>query len=221
MTIDELLKKYRAESATEIEKGTKFERLMKNFLSVHYSGEIKTVLHWNQFSNEHDLGIDLVAETFSGELWAIQCKFYAENTIIEKAAVDSFISNSGRTFHGKNFSRRIFISTSDNFTENAAKMLENQTPPVIQISLQDLQNAAVNWAEIDAGNFVKIQRDLREYQKDALTAAQEHFKNHERGKLWRVVPAKLLPRLESPKILPPTAARFYFLCLPCHWLNRL
>ena len=183
MTIDELLNNYRDTSTSETQKGTKFERLMKFFLSLYYSGEIKKVMRWNEFSNEHDLGIDLVAETFSGELWAIQCKCYAENTLIEKAAVDSFISNSGRTFHGKKFSLRLFISTSSNFTDNALKMFENQTPPVIQIGMEDLRAAAVDWEKLDAGELVKIPRNLREYQINALNAAQEHFKNNSRGKL--------------------------------------
>ena len=183
MTIDELLENYRKTSATEIEKGKKFEVLMKNFLPLNYRGEIKKVMLWQEFSNEKDLGIDLVAETYSGEFWAIQCKFYAENSVIEKSAVDSFISNSGRTFNGKKFSLRIFISTSDNFTENAAKMFEDQTPPVIQIGMEDLRNAAVDWEKLDAGEFVRLSRNLRDYQIEALDAAHEHFKNNSRGKL--------------------------------------
>ncbi len=183
MTIDELLEKYRAAAENEKDKGAKFEVLMKNFLPLNYRGEIEKVMLWQEFSNEKDLGIDLVAETSGGEFWAIQCKFYAENTTIEKSAVDSFISNSGRTFNGKKFSLRIFISTSDNFTENAAKMFENQTPPVIQIGMEDLRNAAVDWEKLDAGEFVRLQRNLRDYQIEALDAAHEHFKNNERGKL--------------------------------------
>ncbi|MBQ7706014.1 MAG: DEAD/DEAH box helicase [Selenomonadaceae bacterium] len=181
--LEKILESYRNTSENEIEKGKKFEVLMKNFLPLNYRGEIEKVMLWQEFSNEKDLGIDLVAKTYSGEFWAIQCKFYAENTTIEKAAVDSFISNSGRTFNGKKFSLRIFISTSDNFTDNAAKMFENQTPPVIQIGMEDLRNAAVDWEKLDAGEFVRFSRNLREYQVEALDAAHEHFQTHERGKL--------------------------------------
>ena len=193
MTIDELLTKYRAAADSEIEKGAKFERLMKNFLLTYpvYDGIIDKVWLWKDFPfradfGEHDLGIDLVAQTFEGELWAVQCKFYAEDTTIEKAAVDSFISSSARIVGGKKFSKRIFISTSSNFSKNAKEMLENQTPPVIQIDMSTLRNAAVDWEQLDAGNFGKvavIQRNLRDYQKDAIAAAHEHFKNNSRGKL--------------------------------------
>ena len=183
MTIDELLEKYRAENISEREKGAKFEQLMKNFLPIIYSGDVKNIMLWSNFSNEQDLGIDLVIETFSSEIWAVQCKFYAETTTIDKADVDSFISNSGREFNGKKFSRRIFISTSDNFTANALKMFENQTPPIIQIGMDELRKAAVDWEKVSRGEKIKILRDLRDYQQTALDNAVEHFKTNERGQL--------------------------------------
>lgn len=193
LTIDELLTNYRNSAASEVEKGAKFERLMKNFLLTYpvYDGIIEKVWLWNDFPfradfGEHDLGIDLVAKTFEGELWAVQCKFYAEDTTIDKPAVDSFISSSARVVSGKKFSKRIFISTSSNFTDNARKMLENQTPPVIQMDMSTLRNAAVDWEKLDAGNFGKpavIQRNLREYQREAIAAAHDYFKTNERGKL--------------------------------------
>ena len=123
MTFDDILKNYRENSSSTHEKGSRFEILMKNFLLTYppYRGKFSKIFLWNEFSDEPDLGIDLVAETFDGEFWAVQCKFYAESSTINKSAVDSFISNSSRTFHGKNFSQRIWISTSDNFTDNALK----------------------------------------------------------------------------------------------------
>ncbi len=193
MTIDELLKSYRAAADSEVDKGAKFERLMKNFLLTYpvYLGKLDKVWLWKEFPyradfGEKDLGIDLVAKTFEGELWAVQCKFYAEDTVIEKAAVDSFISSSARVVSGKKFSKRIFISTSGNFTANAEKMFEGQTPPVVQIDMSTLRNAAVDWEKLDAGNFGKpavIQRNLREYQREAIAAAHDYFQTNERGKL--------------------------------------
>ena len=122
-SFNEVLEKYRQDSISEHEKGTRFEVLMRNFLLTYpqYRDKFSKIYFWNEFSNEPDLGIDLVAETFDGDFWAVQCKFYAQSSTINKSAVDSFISNSSRTFHGKNFSQRIWISTSDNFTDNALK----------------------------------------------------------------------------------------------------
>ena len=189
VTIDELLIKYRDENFSERDKGTKFERLMKNFLLTNpvYRGKFSKVFLWNEFSDEPDLGIDLVAETVDGNFWAVQCKFYSDSTPINKAAVDSFLSNSSRTFGGKNFSARLWISTSDNLTDNAEKTLQNQTPPVARIGMEDLRKAAVDWEKLDAGTFgeeaVKNFREPLEHQLNAINAAQNHFQNHSRGKL--------------------------------------
>jgi predicted helicase len=87
MAFEKIIERYRNFSTSEVDKGTKFERLMKNFLPLYYRGEIEKVMLWSEFSNEKDLGIDLVAKTYGGDYWAIQCKFYAENTIVEKSAV--------------------------------------------------------------------------------------------------------------------------------------
>ena len=187
MTIDELLIKYSDENISE--RGKKFERLMKNFLLTYpvYLGTISKVYLWNEFSNEPDLGIDLVVETVDGKFWAVQCKFYAESTPINKAVVDSFISNSSRTFEGKNFTARLWISTSDNLTDNAEITLQNQSPPVARIGMEELRKAAVDWEKLDAGTFgkeaVKNFREPLPHQLNAINAAQVHFQNHSRGKL--------------------------------------
>ena len=194
MTIDELLDTYEIFAMTEVEKGERFERLMKNFLLTYpvWRGLVADVWLWKDFPFRQelggkDLGIDLVVKTRTGDFWAAQCKFYQQSTAINKSAVDSFISNSGRTFDGdKKFSRRFWISTSDNFTENAREMLKNQSPAVEILNLPMLRRAQVNWALLDNG-FVKddaiIIRKLRDYQQNAIEAAQEHFLTNDRGQL--------------------------------------
>lgn len=188
MTIDELLETFRADSASEYEKGARFERLMKNFLLSYppYLGQIASVKLWKNFSNERDLGIDLVAETVDGNHWAVQCKFYAETAAVDKPDVDSFISNSGRTFNGISFASRIFIATTNNFTDNASKMLDDQTPPVRKITLETLRNARVDWEKIRDGQFgetVIKKNSPRPYQREAIDAARLHFQTESRGKL--------------------------------------
>lgn len=69
-------------------------------------------------------GIDLVAITFEGDNWAIQCKCYQEDALIDKPGVDSFLSTSGREFKNENlkttgFSHRLWISTTNNWGPNA------------------------------------------------------------------------------------------------------
>ena len=92
MNFKEVLNKFRAESFTEREKGTKFERLMRSWLLTdpRYN-ELEKVWLWEVFPGRKDFGgtdtgIDLVAKTEMGDYWAIQCKCYAEDTTIDKAS---------------------------------------------------------------------------------------------------------------------------------------
>lgn len=65
--------------------------------------ELEKVWLWEEFPGRKDFGgtdtgIDLVAKTEMGDYWAIQCKCYAEDAVIDKPAVDSFLATSSRTF---------------------------------------------------------------------------------------------------------------------------
>lgn len=195
MTIDELLETYRDVFAmTELEKGERFERLMKNFLLTYpvWRGTVAEVWRWKDFPFRHelggkDLGIDLVAKTVGGDYWAAQCKFYADTSTVTKDAVDSFISNSGRTFGGgQKFSRRLWISTTDLFTDNAREMLKNQSPEVEIINLAMLRRVQINWALLDNGfsrDDARIVRKLRDYQQAAVDAAIKYYADNSRGQL--------------------------------------
>ena len=195
MTFEKILDKYRKIAMSEVDKGTRFEVLMKNFLRTYqiYSGKFSEVWLWKDFPYRaefggKDLGIDIVTKTVDGEFWAVQCKCYAETTPINKPAVDSFLATSGKIFDGdKKFSNRLWISTTNNWNNEAEITIKNQVPPVSRIGLQDLENAAVDWEKLDAGIFgddaVLKTRTLKQHQLDAIEKAREHFKTHERGKL--------------------------------------
>ena len=213
-TFHDLLKKYRESSLSEAEKGTKFEELMRAYLLAlpKYRGMLAKVWLWKDFpyrtdfGSGHDLGIDLVALTVTGEYWAVQCKCYAENAYISKEAVDTFLSTSGKRFSDgllepKRFSRRLWIATTDNWSANAEASLVNQVPPVMKVGLADLVGSPVDWATLEAkahgGNLAtkstKITEDKTlcgnkrrkpyEHQQEAIAAARTHFAAHDRGKL--------------------------------------
>jgi predicted helicase len=197
-TFQVILKGFREGSATEREKGGKFEKLMKGYLltSPIYKTTIKTVWMWNEFPfrsqfGGSDLGIDLVALTYDGEYWSVQCKCYLETTEINKAEVDSFIATSGKTFRTDsrlvNFSHRLWISTTNKWGANAEQTIANQTPPVNRISLYDLENDAVDWEALEKGVFgdaaTTKKFDVREHQQRALDSAKEYFQTHDRGKM--------------------------------------
>ena len=194
-SFNEVLEKYRQESFSEHDKGSRFEVLMRNFLLTYapYSGKFSDVWLWKDFPYKNDfggkdLGIDIVAKNFDGEFWAVQCKCYAETSTIDKPAVDSFLATSSKIFQGdKKFSARLWISTTNNFNDNAEKTLQNQSPPVTRLGLEDLRNAAVDWEKLDAGIFGddarKNFREPLQHQLDAINATQQYFQNNSRGKL--------------------------------------
>ena len=205
MEFHDLLKRYRAESLSEAEKGTKFERLIRAYLLAlpKFEGLLTNVWLWHDFpyrsdfGSGHDLGIDLVAKTITGEYWAVQCKCYAADACISKESVDTFLSTSGKrfsdgTFEPCRFSRRLWISTTDNWTANAEASLQNQVPPVMKIGLAELAQSPVNWAAVEArahGGKGSLRPHFKsdpvkdEIQSEAIAAAHEHFKSHDRGKL--------------------------------------
>jgi len=199
MNFRQLLEKYRKISFSERDKGTRFERLMKAYLITDpkYAFLFKNVWLWSEFPGKIDLGssdtgIDLVALTVEGDYWAIQCKCFQEDTIIDKPAVDSFLSTSSREFKNAQFqttrfSHRLWISTTNKWGSNATEAIRNQQPPVTRINLFDLIEAPVDWEKIEKGIHGEDARtpkkSLRPHQKDALDKAHEYFKTANRGKL--------------------------------------
>lgn len=199
MTFKEVLNKYRAISFTEKEKGTKFERLMRSWLLTDPRYERLThVWMWNDFPSKSDfggkdIGIDLVAKTELGEYWAIQCKCYQEDSRIDKPEVDSFLATSSKTFKDPDtfqttsFSNRLWISTTNHWGTNAEEAIRNQNPPVSRIGLVDLETSPVDWEKLEEGNSGTSARaegkQPMEHQLRAISAAVNHYKENDRGKL--------------------------------------
>jgi predicted helicase len=199
MTFDKVLDKYRRMSFSERDKGNRFERLMQAYLQTDpkYANLFKKVWLWNEFFGRKDLGgtdtgIDLVALTYQGDFWAIQCKCFQEESSIDKPAVDSFLSTSSREFKDDNlkttnFAHRLWISTTNKWGSNATEAIQNQNPPVTRLNLYDLQQAPVEWEKLDKGITGEQSRTakkiIKPHQKEALEKAHEYFKNADRGKL--------------------------------------
>lgn len=198
--LDQVLTKYRKKAFSERDKGDRFERLMKRFLQTYqtYNGMFSDVWMWNEFPCRNDIsgkdtGIDLVAKTVNGDYWAIQCKCWAEDATIDKASVDSFLGTSSRSFIREDtgetvhFAQRLWISTTDKWNSTAEEQILNQTPPVARLNLSDLRNAQIDWTLLDEGKSGKeavLQKfDPRPHQQDAMKAAHEYYKTHNRGKM--------------------------------------
>ena len=199
MSFKLILEKYRKISFSERDKGDRFERLMQAYLKTDpkYAHLFREVWLWNEFPSRGDLGgsdtgIDLVGLTQEGDYWAIQCKCFQEDSVIDKPMVDSFLSTSSREFKNEQFqttrfAHRLWISTTNIWTSNATEAIKNQSPPVTRINLHDLTDAPVDWDALEKGihgdKARHRKKDLRPHQREAVDKAKKYFQKNERGKL--------------------------------------
>ncbi|PKO48733.1 MAG: damage-inducible protein [Betaproteobacteria bacterium HGW-Betaproteobacteria-4] len=183
-----LLDSFRTASVTEREKGTYFEELMLCYLrnEATYRDLYAQVWIYSEWAKQQgidgrDVGIDLVAQTSTGEYHAIQCKLYSEDYRLQKGDIDSFFTASGK----KPFSHRIIVSTTNHWSEHAEDALRDQQPPVSKIDLHDLENSQIDWNSYapKAAPVLKSKKQLREHQQAALSAAQTGLSSADRGKL--------------------------------------
>lgn len=199
MTFKSILDKYRRISFSERDKGARFERLMQAYLKTDpaYANDLIDVWLWEDFPSRKDfggkdIGIDLVARTITGDYWAIQCKCYAEGTVINKAALDSFITTSSKHFlddqlRSTYFARRIWIDTAGNWGPTAEETIKNQNPAFTRINMRQLMDAQVDWEKLEqniSGEAARTPgKTIRAHQQTALDATLGHFKEADRGKL--------------------------------------
>lgn len=141
---------------------------------------------WPGRNGKHDTGIDLVArERDTGNLTAVQCKFYAPTTTLHKPDIDSFLSASGK--HG--FTNRIIISTTDKWGKNAEDAIRDQQIPVERIGLGEISAAPVDWELAHPDEKLRVtlspakRYSPRPYQQDAIDKAISGLQTHERGQL--------------------------------------
>ncbi|NTV67025.1 MAG: DEAD/DEAH box helicase [Chlorobaculum sp.] len=199
MPFREVLSRFRATAFSERDKGDRFERLMQAWLATdpQYAFRFSNIWLWNEFPARSDFGgkdtgIDLVALTHDGDYWAIQCKCWQQDAVIDKQEVDSFLSTSSREFRNDqfqtvSFAQRLWIATSNRWGANAGETIKNQNPPVSRVTLHALEESPVDWERLEqgiTGEAARIAgREIRPHQQTALEKAHAHFATSERGKL--------------------------------------
>ena len=192
--LQNLLKTLRQNALSPREQGTYFEDLAIQYFKNEpfYQNLYSQVLTYSAWADEQNLagqkidrrdtGIDLVATTHgTNEFHAIQCKFYDQNYRIQKSDIDSFFTASGK----KQFSQRIIVATTNNWSEHAEDALQNQQPPVTKIDLNDLENSQIDWSKYQPNQqpTLKKKKELRDHQKAALKSVEEGLWQAARGKL--------------------------------------
>jgi len=190
-TLKKLIKNKKAKLA-----GSIFEYLTKLFLEV--SPEYKTKLRKVYLLNEiptavkrklklpnTDEGIDLIAETFDNEYWAIQCKYRSDKTETLKVKGDLATFNNLAFTVCKNISHGLIAATVNRPPQ------KKQLLKVGYILLNEWLKLDSNGGELfeqikqkAVGNIVKPKiLSPRPHQKEAISKTISYFKSNERGKM--------------------------------------
>ena len=186
----QILEDYRKQQFNK-DKGDAFERLVCAWLKCdpQYQSIFSDVWLWKDWPQRKeqgytlpDTGIDLVAKFREGETYcAIQCKFY--DSPVAMSDLGNFFTLSGKG----GFSQRIIVATAP-LTQHAADALEGQTIPVSLITLEDMEEAPIDWTafSLDKPDELKcstVKKTPRPHQEEALEAVLKGFEAHDRGKL--------------------------------------
>lgn len=186
VTIHELLADLRSRSLDERDKGEKFERLIKAYLSTdpEWTSKFENVWLWSEWPGRGprtDTGIDLVAERRDGEgLAAIQCKFYSADHKVSKADIDSFISASAKS----EWTERFVFDTAAGWTGNAEETLQGVAQ---RIDIGFLDDARVDWSQCSWQEPDTVElataHQPRRHQIEAIDGVRQGFETNDRGKL--------------------------------------
>ena len=187
MTFDNLVHRINELAETQRDRGTYFEYLARAYFQNEptYQNEFKNVWMLADVPEEFgvpkvDLGVDLVAEKFTGELVAIQAKFYKHT--IQKSNIDSFLGELGKDYYESG----IIVASTDKWGKNAEKALADRSD-VVRIGLSDLRNSQIDWSKFSFETpevvTVKAKKKLRYYQESAIQSALNHFTENDRGQL--------------------------------------
>ena len=175
--------------------GDVFEYLVKLYMQTapHYKSKLKSVYLLNEVPNvlkkylnlpDNDEGIDIIAETFDKEYWAVQCKYRSETGETLRIKGDLATFNNLTFNYCKNISHGIICSTSDR-PPKKNKYLKN-----VGFELLD------TWLSLDDNNLfnaIKLQSKgkklkpiifkPKKHQQMAINLSKKFFKKNKRGKI--------------------------------------
>ena len=183
------------EAKSALEKGTAFEELTKLYLEYHpvYRTKLKTVWLQKEIPTtvreslnlpSNDQGIDLVAETYEGTYWAIQCKYLQdENQTLSHRSISTFVSLS--TGIAEKIAHCLVCTTVDDY----AKIYKGRKNIgfINADEWRKLDQEFFDWCRARAkGQSLKLTpSQARPHQQKALDSAQVYFgqEGNHRGKL--------------------------------------
>ncbi len=149
---NKVLEALRAKAGNTAEQGRFFERLVQFWLrhDAIYKDRFAKVFLWAEWRESRgepkdDTGIDLVAEEPDGDrtnYWAIQAKFYAPGTSIQRGDIDTFFTASGK----RPFTHRMIVATTEKWGKNAEDAMRGQKVPCVRVGRGDMAAGDAPWA---------------------------------------------------------------------------
>ena len=147
-TFRQLLQQFDESAKTRTAKGNRFEDFCEAYFNLGRAAgyDFDRVWAWDDWpggGDRGDTGIDLVArEAGSGDLVAIQCKFYAPTaTLAWPQQVSTFVGMLGQP----EFASGMIVSTAGAESKNVHSNIERHAKPVRIWRVDDFEGSGVDW----------------------------------------------------------------------------
>ncbi|MFD1608494.1 DEAD/DEAH box helicase [Oceanobacillus luteolus] len=190
-SFDKIISSLEREDMSQRDRGTLFELLVTAYLKKEpmYTRLFDEVWMLSDVPEEYgipkrDTGVDLVARNReTGELFAIQCKYYSKDTSIQKAHIDSFLNEVGKNYYAEG----IIVTSTDKWSDNANDALLDRDKNIARIGLSQLRDSEIDWSQFSFEKpqtvELKSPKQPRSHQIPAIEAVINGFKEADRGKL--------------------------------------
>jgi predicted helicase len=190
-SFDKIISNIEREDMAQRDRGTLFELLVTAYLKKEpmYARLFDEVWMLADVPEEYsipkkDTGVDLVARNReTGELIAIQCKYYSKDTTIQKSHIDSFLNEVGKSYYAEG----IIITSTDKWSSNANDALLNRDKNIARVGLSQLHDSEIDWSQFSFEKPQNIElkspKQPRSHQIPAIEAVVNSFDTADRGKL--------------------------------------
>lgn len=190
-SFDKIISNLERENMVQRDRGTLFELLVTAYLKKEpmYARLFDEVWMLADVPDEYgipkkDTGVDLVARNReTGELIAIQCKYYSKETTIQKSHIDSFLNEVGKSYYAEG----IIVTSTDKWSSNANDALLNRDKNIARIGLSQLRDSEIDWSQFSFEKPQKVHlkspKQPRTHQIPAIEAVVNGFDASDRGKL--------------------------------------
>lgn len=190
-SFDKIIQDLEREDMVQRDRGTLFELLVTAYLKHEpmYARLFDEIWMLGNVPEEYgipkkDTGVDLVARNReTGDLIAIQCKYYSKDTTIQKSHIDSFLNEVGKSYYAEG----IIVTSTDKWSSNANDALLYRNKNIARIGLSQLRESEIDWSKFSVEKPKKVElkssKQPRPHQIPAIEAVVNGFETADRGKL--------------------------------------